>query len=558
MILAQNLSKSFGERLILSDVNFRIDDKEKVGIVGKNGAGKSTLLKIIIGSLEPDDGSISGVHPEDVGYAEQIPTFSARSLLDELLNAAEDAQEFMAKKILYGLGFDDDDLNKNPNDFSGGESAKIALGKALITEPRILILDEPTNHLDIYAIDFLENFVKNYSGTVIAVTHDRHFLQTCVDKIIDIENHRATVYDANYDKFVRLKRERLDAQQKAYEKQQELIAKEEEYIRRNKAGVNSKQARGRQKKLDRLERIEKPPSQDNVKINLVDATETANRVLTIDALNFKDIIKNFSAEILKGEKVGLIGKNGIGKSTLLKLIVGELRAESGTIKIGNRVKIGLLSQGHEELDENATPIEELINAFGLTIERARSELARLEIFADLVEKPIGSLSGGEKTRVALSKLILTGANFLLLDEPTNHLDLPAREAIEAALLEFEGTVLIVTHDRYLLDKVTDRVIELLPPVDKKSEPQKKSPSAGTPPPLDEITPSKSKKVSRPTTKEAPDRLEAQILMAEMELKMLEHQINNEVDPQKLSALADDHQSKLVEIDQLYKRWEESV
>ncbi len=554
MILAQDISKSFGERLIFSGINFRIDDKEKVGIVGKNGAGKSTLLKIIIGSLEPDSGSISGVHPEDIGYAEQIPTFSARSLLDELI-AIDGAQEFMAKKILYGLGFNDDDLKKNPNDFSGGESAKIALGKALITEPRILILDEPTNHLDIYAIDFLESFVKNYGGTVIAVTHDRHFLQTCVDKIIDIENHRAVVYNANYEKFVRLKRERLDAQLKAYEKQQEEIAKEEEYIRRNKAGVNSKQARGRQKKLDRLERIEKPPSQEIVKINLVEATETANRVLTIEALNFKGIIKNFSLEILNGEKVGLIGKNGIGKSTLLKLIVGELRAESGTIKIGNRVKIGFLSQGHEDLDENSTPLEELINTFGLTIERARSELARLEVFADLVEKPIGSLSGGEKTRVALAKLILTGANFLMLDEPTNHLDLSAREAIESALIDFEGTVLIVTHDRYLLDKVTDRVIEMLPPV---VPPQKKSPSAGTPPTLDEITPSKAKKVARPLSQEALDRLEAQIAMAEMELKMIEHQINHEVEPQKLSALAVEHQSKLVEIDELYKRWEESI
>ena len=554
MILAQNLSKSFGERLIFSDVTFRIDDKEKVGIVGKNGAGKSTLLKLIIGTLESDSGSISGVHPEDLGYAEQMPTFSARTLLDELLNI-NDAQEFQAKKILFGLGFNDDDLKKNPNEFSGGESAKIALGKALITEPRILILDEPTNHLDIYAIDFLENFVKNYGGTVIAVTHDRHFLQTCVDKIIDIDNHRAVVYNANYEKFMRLKRERLESQLKAYEKQQEEIAKAEEYIRRNKAGVNSKQARGRQKQLDRLERIEKPPAQNDLKINLVDASETADRVLIIDGLNFKEIIKNFSLEIRKGEKVGLIGKNGVGKSTLLKLIVGELKEETGTIKIGNRVKVGFLSQGHDDLDENSTPLEELINAFGLTLGRARSELARLEIFADLVDKSIGSLSGGEKTRVALSKLILTGANFLLLDEPTNHLDLPAREAIENALLNFDGTVLIVTHDRYLLDKVTDRIIELEPAVKNKLPPIRKS--AGTSTPLDEITPSKSKKV-RKAPQESPERLEAQIAMAEMELKLIEHEINSEVDPQKLARLAVDHQSKLDEIDDLYKRWEGSV
>ncbi|MBQ9480001.1 MAG: ABC-F family ATP-binding cassette domain-containing protein, partial [Selenomonadaceae bacterium] len=288
MILAQNLNKSFGERLILSDVSFRIDDKEKVGIVGKNGAGKSTLLKLIVGSLEPDGGSISGARQEDFGYAEQIPTFSARTLLDELL-IGDGAQEFQAKKILYGLGFNDDDLKKNPNEFSGGESAQIALGKALIVEPRILILDEPTNHLDIYAIDFLENFVKTYNGTVIAVTHDRHFLQHCVDKIIDIDHQRATVYVGNYEKFARLKSERLEHQLKEYEKQQEAIAREEEYIRRNKAGVNAKQARGRQKKLDRLERIEKPPAQEAPTINLLDASDTANKVLIIEGLNFKNI-----------------------------------------------------------------------------------------------------------------------------------------------------------------------------------------------------------------------------------------------------------------------------
>ena len=548
MILAQNLTKSFGERTILSDVSFRIDDKEKVGIVGKNGAGKSTLLKLIIGTLEPDNGSVSGTHPEDFGYAEQIPTFSAPTLLDELLSI-NDSQEFQAKKILYGLGFNDDDLKKDPNRFSGGESAKIALGKALIVEPRILILDEPTNHLDIYAIDFLENFVKGYNGTVIAVTHDRHFLQNCVDKIIDIDHRRAIVYVGNYDKFVRLKNERLEHQLKEYEKQQEVIAREEEYIRRNKAGVNAKQARGRQKKLDRLERIEKPPAQNDIKIDLKEASETADRVLIVEGLSFKSIIKQFDFEIRKGEKVGLIGKNGVGKSTLLKLITGELKPDDGTIKIGNRVKVGFLSQGHEDLDENSTPIEELINTFGLTIE------ARLELHAELVTKPIGSLSGGEKTRVALAKLILTGANFLLLDEPTNHLDLPAREAIENALMSFEGTVLIVTHDRYLLDKVSDRVIELEPLAKNKLTPEKKS--AGTPSTVDEFTPPKSKK-AKPLSQEAIDRLEAQIAMAEMELKLLEHEINREVDPQKLSQLAVDHQSKLDEIDELYERWEGSV
>ncbi|MBR1397038.1 MAG: ABC-F family ATP-binding cassette domain-containing protein, partial [Selenomonadaceae bacterium] len=467
MILIENLSKSFADRLLFSEVNFKVSDGEKLGIVGKNGTGKSTLIKIIIGDEEYDEGTVSGFHSEDLGYAEQIPRFTHKNLIDELMSINDNeffdgaVKEFEVKKVLFGLGFTETDLVKNPNEFSGGEMAKIALGKALVSEPRILLLDEPTNHLDIYAIDFLENFIKSYRGTVVAVTHDRHFLQNCVDKIVDIENQHATLYAGNYEKFVQLKREHREYQLKAYEKQQEEIAKLEEFVRRNKVRASTaKRARSRQITLDRMERLEKPPTDETIKLNLTDTSETANRVLTIENLNFKNIINDFNLEILKGEKVGLIGRNGVGKSTLLKLIVGDLKSNSGAIKIGNRVKVGYLSQGHEELDNDSTPIEELINEFGITIERARSELARLEIYTDVATKPIASMSGGEKTRVALAKLILTGANFLILDEPTNHLDLPAREAIEAALMEFDGTLLIVTHDRYLLEKITSRVIEL--------------------------------------------------------------------------------------------------
>ena len=543
MIQLDKVTKFYGERLIFSDVSFKIVDGEKVGIVGKNGAGKSTLIKIMMGAEEFDAGNISGLRAEDIGYAEQIPQFKKSTLLAEMLSIG--VEEFQAKKILFGLGFSEFELTKNPNEFSGGETAKIALAKALLDEPRILILDEPTNHLDIYAIDFLEDFLKNYRYTVITVTHDRHFLQNCVDKIIDMENGKATVYAANYEKFIQLKQERREYELKAYEKQQEEIAKLEEFVRRNKVRASTaKRARSRQIKLDRMERLEKPPSNDFVKVKLADAAESANRVLILDNINFKNIIKNFSAEIFKGEKVGLIGRNGIGKSTLLKIIVGELRAGSGNIKIGNRVKIGYLSQGHEELNENATAIEELVNCFNLTLERARAELAKLDLFAQVVEKPIADMSGGEKTRVALAKLILTGANFLILDEPTNHLDLPAREAIEAALREFDGTILIVTHDRYLLDAVTSRVLEFedkpeIPKQEKISKPKTEKPSQ----------PPKSK--SQEKSVQQLEKLEAQIKMAEMELKMIEREINAAVEPAKLALLAADHESKLKEIDELY-------
>ncbi len=548
MIQLENVKKYYGERLIFSDVTFKIVEGEKVGIVGKNGAGKSTLLKIMTGAENFDAGTVGGLRAEDIGFVEQTPQFSAATLLDELLRI-DGAEKFMARKILFGLGFSEAELEKNPNNFSGGESAKISLAKALINEPRILILDEPTNHLDIYAIEFLEDFVKNYRGTVIAVTHDRHFLQNCVEKILDMENGRATLYPGNYEKFIRLKKERRESELKAYEKQQAEIAKLEEFVRRNKAGVKAKQARGRQTLLDRMQRLEKPPSNETAAIKLNDAAESANRVLILENISFKTVIKNFCAEIFKGEKVGLIGRNGVGKSTLLKIIVGELKADGGEIKIGNRVKIGYLSQGHEELDENRTPLEELNYEFGLSEGQARSELAKLNLFAQVVEKPIYDLSGGEKTRVALTKLILTGANFLILDEPTNHLDLPAREAIETALQNFDGTILIVTHDRYLLDKITTRTIQL---GTRNKEP-------GT---RDEKFARATVKLKpktqnlKPKNEQALEKIEAQIKMAEMELKMIEHEINGATDPKKLTELAAAHVAKLEEIDELYSRWEE--
>ena len=546
MIQIENLTKSFGERTIFSDVNFKIADGEKVGIVGKNGAGKSTLIKIMIGLEEYDAGKIFGLRKEDIGYAEQIPHFTKKNLLDEMLSVG--VQEFQAKKILFGLGFTEPELLKNPNEFSGGETAKISLAKSLLSEPRILILDEPTNHLDIYSIDFLEDFLKNYRGTVIAVTHDRHFLQNCVDKILDMENGRAILYPGNYEKFVRLKKERREFELKAYEKQQEEIAKLEDFVRRNKVRASTaKRARSRQIALDKMERLKKPPANDSVKLNLHEAAESANRVLILENINFKDIIKNFSAEILKGEKVGLIGRNGVGKSTLLKIIVGDLKADSGEIKVGNRVKVGYLSQGHEELNENFSAIDELVENFNLTTEKARAELAKLNIFAEVADKKISAMSGGEKTRIALAKLILTGANFLILDEPTNHLDLPAREAIENALKNFDGTILIVTHDRFLLDEVATRIIEFsaVEKVEEKKISEKKDLSEK------KISPAKK---SPPKKEISPELLEAKIKMAEIELEMIEREINSTADSEKLTELAAEHEKKLQEIDELLKIW----
>ena len=545
MIQLEKVTKSFGERTIFSDVSFKIQDGEKIGIVGKNGAGKSTLLKIMLGLEEFDAGNISGLRAEDIGYAEQIPHFKSETLLTEVLTG--EVQDFQARKVLFGLGFSESELEKNPNNFSGGEKAKISLAKSLLDEPRILILDEPTNHLDIYAIDFLEDFIKNYRHTVIAVTHDRHFLQNCVDKILDLENGRATLYPGNYEKFFRLKTERREAELKAYEKQQEEISKLEEFVRRNKVRASTaRRARSRQIALDKMERLENPAN-EFVKVSLQDAAESADRVLILNDINFKGVIKNFSLEIRKGEKVGLIGKNGVGKSTLLKIIVGDLKADSGEIKIGNRVQVGYLSQSHEDLHDNFTAIEELVEEFNLPDEKARSELARLDLGAEIVEKKISGMSGGEKTRIALAKLILRGANFLILDEPTNHLDLPAREAIEIALKNFTGTILLVTHDRYLLDEVASRIIEMGRCVDEKMDSKKSVKTANA-----KKTTNLNNYQSTNTKKVQIEKIEAQIKMAEMELKMLETEINSTAEPEKLSELAAAHENKLQEIEDLYK------
>ncbi len=488
-----NLGKSFGIDELFHTVTFDIARGDKIGFVGPNGAGKSTLMKCILGLEEYDVGQISIEPVDTIGYMQQQSDFTHNSLLEELLSAFSDIISLNNKKIslekqieqttdsikldslmkeytrisdkfeqlggydyesrlrrvAFGLGFTEKDFNKNPSLFSGGQRTRICLAKALLREPDFLFLDEPTNHLDIDMIEWLEGFLSNYKGGVLLISHDRFFLDRVSTKILDLENKTTTLYEGNYTTAMRIKSERRAALESAYAKQQQHIKETEEYIRRYKAGIKSKQARGREKQLQRLERIILPAQKAAFNYFMFHKPEEcAQRVAELNDVSVSfgnhKIFEHLSLLIRKGDGVAIVGPNGAGKTTLLRLLLGELESPTGQIKIGSRVKIGYYSQQHEGLEPANTVFEEILSSFGLNDEQARHCLGAFLFKGDDIYKLVSDLSGGEKSRLALLKLMLTGANFLVLDEPTNHLDIPAKEAIEEALMAFPGTFIVVS------------------------------------------------------------------------------------------------------------------
>ena len=505
----QDLGKSFGIEELFHNVSFDVARGDKIGFVGPNGAGKSTLMKCLLGIEEYDTGRISIDSVDTIGYMQQQSDFTHDNLYDELLSAFADIialgqkkttlekqienlddddkledlmkeysrisnkfeqlggydYESRLRRVAFGLGFSEEDFPKNPTLFSGGQRTRICLAKALLREPDFLFLDEPTNHLDIEMIEWLEGFLSNYKGGVLLISHDRFFLDKVATKILDLENKTTVLYDGNYSTAMKVKAQRRAALESAYAKQQEHIRETEEYIRRYKAGVKAKQARGREKQLQRLERIILPPQKSGFNYFMFHKPEEcAQRVAELDdvSVSFGDhkIFEHLSLLIRKGDGVAIVGPNGAGKTTLLRLLLGELQSPTGNIKIGSRVKIGYYSQQHEGLCPSNTVFDEILSSFGLNDEQARHCLGAFLFKGDDIYKLIGDLSGGEKSRLALLKLMLTGANFLVMDEPTNHLDIPAKEAIEEAMMAFPGTFIVVSHDRYFLDKVTNFTCEL--------------------------------------------------------------------------------------------------
>jgi ATP-binding cassette subfamily F protein 3 len=508
ILQVQKLNKSFGEQEVLKSINLTIQDRERVGLVGVNGAGKTTLLKCMAGLMPADSGEVSYSSDLSMGYLEQMADYeegtniwdaimgsyagilALRTRLHEMEeqiarggpDLEKDMQRYArlseeyemadgyacentARRILIGLGFAPEEFEQQANRLSGGQKTRLNLACILAKSPDLLFLDEPTNHLDISSVEWLEEFVRNYVGTVLVVSHDRRFLDKIATRILDLRWGTISSYDGNYSQYL-LKRAASDlAWQRAYEKQQEYIRETEAYIRRFKAGIKSKQARGRQSQLQRLERIDRPQQEKNLALRSLNMNQESGH----DVLRLKEVSKSFGSHrlfkdldlnIYKGEKIALVGPNGCGKTTLLKIISGRMAADEGEVWLGSRVELGYYGQEYEEMDSRNTVLDEILDNFNLQIEEARTVLGSMLFSEDDVFKQIKNLSGGEKGRLALLKLILSGANFLILDEPTNHLDLDSCQTVEKILQDYEGTLLLVSHDRYFIDQIADRVITL--------------------------------------------------------------------------------------------------
>ena len=505
-IRIEKLGKSFGVREIFSNVSFTIRQGERLALVGPNGAGKSTLMKCILGIEEHDEGIIVKDSSITIGYLQQDVNLGDASLEEEIQTAWADVQhleaqlhslskeleqresteqdlrrlsylqdrlewlggydyEKQSQRIAYGLGFTDEDLKKKASEFSGGQKTRINLAKALVRRPDFLFLDEPTNHLDMPMLEWLEGYLKSYKGGIVIISHDRYFLDQVATEVVELAHHKVHTYKGNYSQFLKQREQQRVAHQRAYDKQQEHIRKTEEYIDKYRAGIKSKMARGRQSQLDRLERLEAPDQDREFAFTFPKSEMSADRVLMMDdvAIGYdrnEPVATHITTTLRRGDVVGLIGANGAGKSTLVKTIMGELDTIDGSITTGNRVQTGYFSQEHEELHPTWSVLQEVMSPYDMSEESARSILGAFQFRGDDVFKLVGDLSGGERARVALLKLFLEGRNFLILDEPTNHLDIPTRETVEQALQQFEGTLLIISHDRYLLDAVAKRIIVL--------------------------------------------------------------------------------------------------
>ena len=514
MILAlNNVSKAFGTDVILKNISFHIEEKEKVAIVGVNGAGKSTLFKIITGELSLDSGEVIMPKSATMGYFSQsLEIDSSKTIYGELLTVFEpimlmeqqlrDMEAQMSHKsgdqleklmekyselshkmeemdgysyqsrlrgVIKGLGFSDEESSQTINQLSGGQKTRVALGKILLKAPDILLLDEPTNHLDIDSLRWLEDFLRSYKGAVVIISHDRYFLDKVVGKVIEIENKKAKEYFGNYSYYAEKKivdREieyhRYINQQKEIKHQEDVIKKLREFNREK----SIKRAESREKMLDKIERIEAPENlPDKMRLEIKPVKESGNDVLSVDnvsmAFDGVPLFDNISFDIKKGEKTALIGPNGIGKTTLFKIILSRLEAKGGSVKLGSNVVIGYYDQEQSDLNLSKTIFDEISDSYpDLTTTQIRNVLAAFVFTGDDVFKTIGSLSGGEKGRVALAKIMLSNANFLILDEPTNHLDINSKEILEQAIQCYTGTVLYISHDRYFINSTATKIVEL--------------------------------------------------------------------------------------------------
>lgn len=517
MIILQvnQLSKYFGADLILSNVKMEIQSKDRIAIVGRNGAGKSTLLKIIAGELSYDSGEL--IKPKDltIGFLEQHTGLdSDKSIWEEMLSVFTDLQEMERRlrdleqemsdekvysnqelyqkvlseydrlqlefkdrggyqyeadirSVLHGLNFHNYDYDTKINTLSGGQKTRLAMGKLLLSKPDLLILDEPTNHLDIKTLTWLEQYLQNYDGAILVVSHDRYFLDKVVNQVYECSNHTLKKYIGNYSQYLVQRAEQYERELKMYEKQQEEIARMKDFIQRNIARASTtKRAQSRRKALERMQILDRPQGDGkSAAFSFEIERQSGNEVLNVKDLTIgygDDIIsRNIRFRITRGEAIALLGPNGVGKSTLLKTIVKILPALSGSIQYGANVSIAYYDQEQANLSSNKKVIDELWDEYPNLIEKEiRDILGNFLFSGDEVLKPVSALSGGEKARLALAKLMMKKANFLILDEPTNHLDLDSKEILENALIEYPGTILFVSHDRYFINRIATKVFEL--------------------------------------------------------------------------------------------------
>ena len=509
LLTVGDLAKAYGSDIIFEGVAFQLAEKERAALVGVNGAGKSTLLRIVAGVEDPLSGTVSLATGARLTYLAQEARFtSERSVRDEArlafaeaLEAGERMREIEHRlgeasgddldallaeydrlqlrfeagggydvehrtdEVLLGLGFTPEQFEQPVNQLSGGQKTRVALAKALLTGPDLLLLDEPTNHLDLGMVEWLEEFLQGWSGAAVVVSHDRYFLDRVTSRTLDLSFGRLDDYPAPYARYLDLREERMGRRLQEYEEQQAYIARTEEFVRRYKAGQRSREARGRQTRLERLERIERPQEHEGLNLRVNPVLRSGREVLSISPLRAGylgtggavHLVATPELLIERGDRVALVGPNGSGKSTLLRTLVGELPPLKGRVSFGTNVKPGYYAQGHERLPESGTPLSVVLDTQPMGEEAVRTYLGRFLFSDDDVFKRVGSLSGGERSRLALACLLLQQANFLILDEPTNHLDIHTREILEEMLRAFDGTVLFVSHDRFFIDRVATRV-----------------------------------------------------------------------------------------------------
>lgn len=517
LLTASNLTKTYPLKDIFENVSFKIEKGDKAGLIGANGAGKTTLFNILTGELSPDSGDIYIAGDVKIGYLKQILSLDTDmtiyefvlGVFDEMimlekemreleLKMAEEtdpdkldsimhtyalkSEEFSSKNgyaikseiegTLTAMGFEKKDFDKNISELSGGQKARVELCHLLLEKPDLILLDEPTNHLDIGAIRFLENFIKNYKGSVIVISHDRYFLDNTVNKILMMENGKLNTYNGNYTSFMTQRKKDLEVRIHQYKSQQKEIERQEEIIDRLKNLGGSKRKRGisqsrsRQKLLDKMVKIDKPVElRDTMSLKFTPRIQSGVDVLKIRELSksfsYEEIFRNITLDLYRQERCAIIGENGVGKTTLFRIIMGEENKDSGEVRIGSSVNIGYFDQEQKSLDLDNTMFEEISKAYPmLTNFEIRSYLAKFMFYEDDVNRLVGELSGGERARISLLKLMISDTNFILMDEPTNHLDIDSKEILEDAILDYEGTVLIISHDRYFLNKIATKIYDM--------------------------------------------------------------------------------------------------